>query len=162
MSLKCTECEYMFFHAHQLEKHKTFHDTKRIKQCNTLMFTSSTAINREYTISHTEQNMFALPTARPLTEGSGEKPYKCNQCDYSPSRAEYLRKHMKVHSEARPYKCNQCDSAFKRTAHLTRHMKVHSGEKTYKFECDLCDDQASQLTLFKSHIRTIHENLSNV
>ena len=61
----------------------------------------------------------------------GEKPNKCNQCDYASSRADHLRTHLKTH------KCNRCNFASSRADMLRRHVKLHNGEKSNK--CNKCD-----------------------
>ena len=57
---------------------------------------------------------------------SGEKPNKCNQCDYASSDASNLRTHLKTHSGERSNKCNQCNYASSQAGHLRTHLKVHS------------------------------------
>ena len=42
---------------------------------------------------------------------SGEKPNKCNQCDFASIQACDLRRHLKTHSGEKSNKCNQCDFA---------------------------------------------------
>ena len=64
-----------------------------------------------------------------LKKHSGEKPNKCNQCDYASIRASTLRDHLKKHSGEKSNKCNQCDYASSRADSLRRHLKTHSGEK---------------------------------
>ena len=61
---------------------------------------------------------------------SGEKPYKCNNCDYASAWAGDLKKHLKTHSGEKPYKCNHCDYASVQTGNLKRHLKTHSGVKS--------------------------------
>ena len=41
------------------------------------------------------------------TDG-GEKPNKCNQCDYASSDASNLRTHLKTHNGEKSNKYNQC------------------------------------------------------
>ena len=60
---------------------------------------------------------------------SGEKPNKCNQCDYATYHASHLARHLKKHSGEKPHKCNQCDFASSQTGDLRKHLKRHSGEK---------------------------------
>ena len=67
-----------------------------------------------------------------LKTQSSEKSKKCNQCDYTSSRAGYLRTHLKMHSGEKSNKCNQCDYASYCVDNLTRHLKIHSGEKPNK------------------------------
>ena len=41
-----------------------------------------------------------------LKRHSGERPYKCNQCDYASSHVFSLRTHLKTHSEEKSNKCD--------------------------------------------------------
>jgi KRAB domain-containing zinc finger protein len=34
---------------------------------------------------------------------TGEKPYKCQQCDYSCTTADALKTHYRIHTGERPY-----------------------------------------------------------
>ena len=61
----------------------------------------------------------------------GAKSNKCNKCDYASSQADVLRTHLKTHRGEKSYKCNQCDNAFSRTDNLRAHLDMHSGEKSY-------------------------------
>ena len=44
-----------------------------------------------------------------LKRHSGERPYKCNQCDYASSHVFSLRTHLKTRSEEKSNECNQCN-----------------------------------------------------
>ena len=57
---------------------------------------------------------------------SGEKPNKCNQCDYASSRADTLKIHLKIHTVEKSNKCNQCDFASHYASSLEIHLKTHS------------------------------------
>ena len=109
---------------------------------------------------------------------SGEKPYKCTQCDYACSRATTLIRHIKTHSLQKPnqckwcdfssitksslsqhllthsgeryYHCKECGSSFSRAGHLKRHLLTHSGEKPHK--CTQCDYACSDALCY--HIKT--------
>ncbi|KAM0792594.1 hypothetical protein ACM66B_005255 [Microbotryomycetes sp. NB124-2] len=57
--------------------------------------------------------------------GSGEKKFKCPECDKSFSRTEYVKRHIKTaHTGERPYVCSLCSASFARTDLLTRHEKA--------------------------------------
>ena len=56
---------------------------------------------------------------------TGEKPNKCNQCDYTCTLASNLKRHKKTHAGERPFKCNQCNKTFTLKHHLTRHYSAH-------------------------------------
>ena len=70
-----------------------------------------------------------------LKSHSGEKSFKCNQCDSAYVRASALRVHRKIHIGEKSYKCDQCDFASSRADCLKTHSKTHSGEKSHK--CNL-------------------------
>ena len=55
---------------------------------------------------------------------SGEKPNKCNQCDFASSQAGNLRRHLKTHSGEKSNKCNQCGYASSQAGNLRTHLKT--------------------------------------
>ena len=67
---------------------------------------------------------------------SGEKPYKCTQCEKCFNRSSHLKTHLRIHSGEKPFKCTQCKKCFNQSANLRTHLRIHSGEKPYK--CDQC------------------------
>ena len=89
---------------------------------------------------------------RHLKTHSGEKSNKCNQCDYASSRADSLRTHLKMHSGEKANKCNQCDYASSHASNLMQHLKTHSGEKSNK--CNQCDYASSEVGDLRQHLKT--------
>ena len=61
-------------------------------------------------------------------ESPMDKPYKCNQCDFTSNGANTLKAHLKSHIGEKSYKCNHCDVAYFWQSGLRRHMKTHAGE----------------------------------
>ena len=57
---------------------------------------------------------------------------KCNQCNYVPSQAGDLRRHLKTHKKDKQKKCSQCEYASSYVSALKLHLKIHSGEKSNK------------------------------
>jgi len=68
---------------------------------------------------------------------TGEKPYKCDECDRGFRIKCELTRHMRIHTGEKPYQCVVCQQAFSAKGNLTVHMRVHTGEKS--FLCDVCD-----------------------
>ena len=80
---------------------------------------------------------------------SGEKPFKCDQCDFACIQSFDLVKHKFTHSGDKPYKCDMCPKQFTRPARLRDHMRTHTGEKP--FICDVCGKGFAIQTGLKSH-----------
>ena len=82
---------------------------------------------------------------------SGEKPYKCKDCDKGFALKATLKKHQRLHSGEKPYKCKDCDRGFAQKATLKTHQRLHSGEKPYKCkDCDKCFAQTNGLLIHRS------------
>ena len=90
---------------------------------------------------------------------TGEKPFKCNQCNYACAQSGDLQKHMRTHSGEKPFQCNQCSKAFTQKRNLAKHLKIHNREMSNK--CDQCDYASSQADLLTEHSKTHTEGKSN-
>lgn len=80
---------------------------------------------------------------------TGEKPFKCDQCDFACIQSFDLVKHKFTHSGDKPYKCDMCPKQFTRPARLRDHIRTHTGEKPYI--CDVCGKGFAIQTGLKSH-----------
>ena len=66
---------------------------------------------------------------RHLRKYIGEKPFKCDQCNYSTKHSFALKTHRLVHTGEKPYHCDYCNMSFRQTGHLHKHMrKIHSAK----------------------------------
>ena len=68
---------------------------------------------------------------------TGEKRYKCTQCDKHFRFASNLTTHLRIHSGEKRYECNQCGRRFVLQQYLKKHYRVHTGEKPFK--CKQCN-----------------------
>ena len=84
---------------------------------------------------------------------SGEKPYKCDVCGFSTTTSGNLKTHKLIHSGEKPYKCDECAFSTSRSGNLKIHKRIHSGEKPYN--CDECAYSTTRPGLLKTH-KLIH------
>ena len=64
---------------------------------------------------------------------SNEKPFKCNHWNYASSNVGHLKSHSMRHSNVKPFKCYQCEYSFTDAGDLRNHILTHSGEKPFKW-----------------------------
>ena len=80
---------------------------------------------------------------------SGQKRFKCDQCNFSCIQSFDLVKHKYIHGGEKPYKCKMCPKQFTRPARLREHERLHTGERPYT--CEQCGKSFAQLSTLKSH-----------
>ena len=62
-----------------------------------------------------------------LMTHSGEKPFKCQFCEYSCAHKGNLDIHLRrTHSGVKPFKCQFCESSFTQKGHLSIHLRSHT------------------------------------
>ena len=82
---------------------------------------------------------------------SGEKPFRCDQCNYSCNHVQNLKSHILTHTGAKPFACNQCNYSSIQSSHMKVHMLSHTGENP--FVCKQCNYSCKRSRDLKNHMR---------
>ncbi|WAR11271.1 ZG57-like protein [Mya arenaria] len=82
---------------------------------------------------------------------TGEKPFKCTECDKQFAVLSTLNSHLKTHTGDKPFACEFCDKKFARRRGLTEHLRVHTGNKLV---CSTCNTTFTHKSSYNTHIKT--------
>ena len=87
---------------------------------------------------------------------AGEKPFKCDVCDYRSYKKSIVKNHMKSHyeGEPKPYQCPHCSYQARREYQLEEHVYSHTGERP--FACELCDYRSAHRCNITRHALQEH------
>jgi len=111
---------------------------------------NSSEIHMPYPATHDTD--IISKTKKQIRIDTDERPFKCDQCDYSSTTKCSLTVDKRKHSGEKPFKCDHCDYAAANSSHLKVHKRTHSGEKPFK--CDQCDYASYQKQRLKEHLLT--------
>ncbi|XP_039276761.1 zinc finger protein 761 [Nilaparvata lugens] len=133
---KCDKCKFVGRTKEGLKTHLKNHNVKKFT-CKVCKYVAKSMLKFEmHQRIHT-----------------GEKPYKCDICNFKCAQKEGLKRHtMYKHTKEKPYSCTICNSKFSESSKLTRHMQVHTGKKHYN--CKMCHFKFSRLYLLQEHEKT--------
>merc|ERR1712141_327494 len=108
------------------------------------------------TSSETEDDDFLVLNS--VNETSG---FRCTYpgCSSIIKYRKHLKDNLRGHTGERPYKCDECDKSFVRPYHLKRHQVMHSTDESgVKCYYENCSYRCKFNSNLKRHIRRIHEN----
>lgn len=77
----------------------------------------------------------------------------CGKCYTRPIR---LEEHQRSHTGERPYKCPDCDATFQRDSHLKAHARSHLSDSDKRYPCGLCDKRFWTNQHVKKHVEMVH------
>ena len=93
--------------------------------------------------------------ARRHSIGTAEELIRCPfpGCIKIFNRAYNFKSHFKIHTGDRPFKCNDCDLSFARCHDLRRHEKIHKKGNQNSNKCEFCNRLFSRPDALNRHIK---------
>ena len=86
----------------------------------------------------------------------GQKPFKCDQCDYACKQSFDLTKHKHTPGGEKPHKCEMCPKQFTHSTRLREHQRLHTGERPFnRGSIDFEIEQKKQMKKW-GHLSSFH------
>ncbi|XP_010794900.1 BAF chromatin remodeling complex subunit BCL11B a [Notothenia coriiceps] len=80
----------------------------------------------------------------------------CEYCGKVFKNCSNLTVHRRSHTGERPYKCDLCNYACAQSSKLTRHMKTHGQHGKDVYRCDICQMPFSVYSTLEKHMKKWH------
>ncbi len=135
----CGKCDYRTSDSSLLRAHKRTHHLF-LHRCNLCDYTTT-----KESVLHAH-----------IRTHTGEKPFKCTQCDYAATTKGQITVHVaRKHTDVRPFPCGQCDSKFVTNSELQKHiLQKHTNIRPHA--CDHCNYTSVTEWTLQEHVRAIH------
>lgn len=129
----CHTCNKVFTHSSNLYTHNR--NIHKLKGAKTLCSVCGNYVSNIY--NH-------------MMRHTGEKPFKCNQCEKRFIAKPQLKQHLLVHSGLKPFVCSVCAKAFNNLYNLQVHERIHKGDRCHI--CTICNKGFLEKSYLKKHM----------
>ncbi|XP_042716814.2 zinc finger E-box-binding homeobox 2 isoform X6 [Chrysemys picta bellii] len=108
-NFSCPLCSYTFAYRTQLERHMVTH--KPGTDQKTLGSSFIKFISESFLSKH-----------QMLTQGAGNRKFKCTECGKAFKYKHHLKEHLRIHSGEKPYECPNCKKRFSHSGSYSSHI----------------------------------------
>uniref|UniRef100_A0A8C2XLH0 C2H2-type domain-containing protein n=1 Tax=Cyclopterus lumpus TaxID=8103 RepID=A0A8C2XLH0_CYCLU len=124
---KCELCEKTFARRRYLREHQRRHSQKATAQ----------SVENEFTCTqcHTKLNTEADSVS--YIKKGAKTLLKCGYCGHVFKFHSQFIIHQRIHTGERPFKCPECDKGFSKNSNLNLHLKTHKKSNIYQ-KCPFC------------------------
>ncbi|XP_071052275.1 zinc finger protein ZFP2-like [Onthophagus taurus] len=150
----CEKCGLCFASKKYLMDHsRRLHETLKKVQSEVGVFECDMCnkkfTQKRYLTQHISNIHMGIKKKRP------PKNLKCEYCGRIFTSDNLLTLHLRTHTGERPYKCDECEKSFAQASSLRTHKQaIHSNEKPYA--CEYCGKKFSTKGMLLKHIQSVH------
>jgi hypothetical protein len=153
---QCEECGEKFDGKNGKKNYKNHWKTKHSQSLPTSM-------TSEYLSKNEKGFRKQIESAYYKNDG---KIHSCSLCDFQENNTSKFNNHLKLHKH---YQCAGCENKFHGTSGKTlfkMHLEKTKSQKPcdgkYIMHCDLCSSRFEEENVFKTHISSEHEVMTNI